>query len=67
MQSQALNRLFDPLRTETSTGPKSNPAKHPTDCKSSIYMLLTKLFSAMEGTKGSEKPIKFLSRYALPP
>ena len=45
-----------------STGPKNNPAKLPTDGTSSIYILLTKLFSAMEGAKDSQSPIKFLSR-----
>ncbi|KAK3176578.1 hypothetical protein OEA41_007901 [Lepraria neglecta] len=44
-------------------GPKANPANLPTDGRSSIYVLLTKLFSAMEDSKGSQTPIKFLSRY----
>lgn len=48
---------------DESTGPKDNPAELPSDAKSSIYSLLTKLFSAMENSKNSEKPIKFLSRY----
>ena len=46
-------------------GPKGNPARLPTDQKSSVFKLLTKLFSAMEGAKDSEKPIKFLSRCVL--
>ncbi|MCJ1280008.1 hypothetical protein MMC21_007833 [Puttea exsequens] len=44
-------------------GPKDNPAKLPTDKKSNIYTLLTKLFSALENSKTEKKPIKFLSRY----
>ncbi|KAK4694773.1 hypothetical protein P7C71_g2859, partial [Lecanoromycetidae sp. Uapishka_2] len=44
-------------------GPKENPAKLPTDRKANIYILLTKLFSALEKSKSSDKPFKFLSRY----
>ncbi|KAL2038000.1 hypothetical protein N7G274_009220 [Stereocaulon virgatum] len=46
-------------------GPKANPAELPVDDGSSIYVLLTKLFGALENAKGSQNPIKFLSRYTL--
>ncbi|KAK5675039.1 hypothetical protein LTS12_029583, partial [Elasticomyces elasticus] len=44
-------------------GPKENPASLPENSQSTIYSLFTKLFSAMERSKESDKPIKFLSRY----
>lgn len=50
-------------QADSVKGPKDNPAKIPTDGRSSIYLLLTKLFSALEGSKNSQSPIKFLSRY----
>ena len=47
------------------TGPKDNPAELPKDRKENIYVLLTKLFSALEKNKNNKEPktlIKFLSR-----
>ena len=52
--------------TNRGTGPKDNPAELPTDRKENIYVLLTRLFSALEknkDNKGTKTPIKFLSRY----
>ncbi|KAL6720733.1 hypothetical protein ACLMJK_002658 [Lecanora helva] len=48
---------------DSSTGPKGNPASLPIDGRSSIYMLFAKLFSAMESSRDSQNPIRFLSRY----
>ena len=51
--------------TNAETGPKDNPAELPIDRKENIYVLLTKLFSALEKNKDnkeSKTPIKFLSR-----
>ncbi|KAM0802258.1 putative extracellular tungstate binding protein [Usnea florida] len=47
-------------------GPKNNPAEIPTDRRESIYVLLMRLFSALEQNKDNKEPrtpIKFLSRY----
>ena len=46
-------------------GPKSNPAELPIDGMSSIYVLIKKLYRAMEESKNSSRPVKFLSRYGV--
>jgi hypothetical protein len=44
-------------------GPKSNPAKLPTDGKQSIYTLFAQIFRAAIDTGFSKEPVRFLSRY----
>ena len=53
------------LGTSGGTGPRNNPAELPTDRKENIYVLFTKVFSALEKNKDNKEPktpIKFLSR-----
>ena len=65
MTTHSAFREFEPFQAESSIGPKTNPAKLPTDGSSTVYSLLTKLFSAMEDSKDSGRIIKFLSRYVV--
>jgi ABC-type tungstate transport system permease subunit len=44
-------------------GPKSNPAKLPSDGKHSIYALFAQIFRAAIDTASSKEPVRFLSRY----
>jgi hypothetical protein len=44
-------------------GPKSNPAKLPTDGNQSIYALFAQIFRAAINTVSSKEPVRFLSRY----
>jgi ABC-type tungstate transport system permease subunit len=44
-------------------GPKSNPAKLPSDGKYSIYALFAQIFRAAIDTASSQEPVRFLSRY----
>ena len=47
---------------QIQSGPKENPARLPTDHKSSVHGLFASLAGAMNASLHESKPIKFLSR-----
>ena len=54
-------RIF--FATQSAKGPKTNPAKLPTDGKLSIYSLFAQIFRTAIDTASSKEPVRFLSRY----